>query len=406
MVLAGGRGTRMMPLTQDRAKPGVPFGGRYRLIDFVLSNLVNSGFYRIVVLTQYKSQSLSQHISRAWRLSRPLDHFVEPVPAQQRTGTDWYRGSADAIYQNLNLIDDHAPDDVGVFGADHVYKMDVSSMLHEHRDARAALTIAAIPVPVAEAREFGVIAVDAQWRMTGFMEKPSTPPEMPGRPGWALASMGNYFFTRRALEHWVSRDADLASSAHDFGRDVIPAMLEAGEHIQVYDFSGNRVPGQPEREVGYWRDVGSVASYYDAHMDLVAVLPVLDLYNRSWPIRTDYSHLAPAKFVHSSRSDDRVGMATESLVSEGCIISGGRIHRSVLGPNVRVNSYSLVSDSVLFENVVVGRSAELRKAIVDKNVEIGSGVRIGVDHGLDRARGCAVTPEGIVVVPKGSRILS
>lgn len=406
MVLAGGRGTRMMPLTQDRTKPAVPFAGRYRLIDFVLSNLVNSGFYRIVVLTQYKSQSLSQHISRAWRLARPLDHFVEPVPAQQRTGLGWYRGSADAIFQNLNLIEDASPTDVGVFGADHVYKMDVAQMLRLHRKRAAELTIAAIPVPVAEATQFGIMEVDADWRVLGFVEKPAHPPEIPGRPGWCLASMGNYFFTRRALERQVVADAAREGSAHDFGRDIIPTMLAEQRVVFAYDFSRNQVPGQNERERGYWRDVGSVGSYFEASMDLVSVVPVLDLYNRQWPIRTDYHQLAPAKFVHDDRDSNRVGSAVESLVSEGSIISGGTVHRSILSPCVRVHSYSHVESCILFENVEVGRDARIVRAILDKNVVVEPGARIGFDPDHDRARGLTVTEEGIAVAPKGLRIPS
>ena len=404
MVLAGGRGTRMMPLTQDRTKPAVPFAGRYRLIDFVLSNLVNSGFYRVVVLTQYKSQSLSQHISRAWRLARPLDHFVEPVPAQQRTGLGWYRGSADAIFQNLNLVDDADPTDVGVFGADHVYKMDVSQMLRLHRKRGAELTIAAIPVPVAEAYQFGIMEVDAHWRVRRFVEKPTDPPTIPGRPDWCLASMGNYFFTRTALEHQVRTDATREPSDHDFGRDIIPTMLREGRAVFAYDFSQNHVPGQQERERGYWRDVGSVGSYFEASMDLVSVLPVLDLYNRQWPIRTDYHQLAPAKFVHDDIASNRVGSAVESLVSEGTIVSGGMVYRSILSPLVRVRSYSRVESSILFEGVEVGRHAQLFRTILDKNVVVEPGARVGFDHDHDRARGLTVTEEGIAVAPKGLRI--
>jgi len=402
MVLAGGRGSRLMPLTCDRAKPAVPFGGRYRLVDFVLSNLVNSGYFKIVVLTQYKSQSLNRHLSRAWRLSRSLDQFVEPVPAQQRTGLDWYKGSVDAVYQNLNMIEDEEPDVVAVFGADHIYKMDIRQMLRFHLDRASQLTIAAVPVPIEEASSFGVIIVDKNWRIVGFEEKPSNPTPLPTRPDYALASMGNYLFSRDTLVKRVEEDADNASSSHDFGKDVIPRMLRLGDPLFAYDFSRNRVPGANPAEHGYWRDVGSIASYFDASMDLVSVTPALDLYNRHWPVRTDYRNFPSAKFVHAD--GDRVGTATESLVSEGCIISGGRISRSLLAPRVRVNSYSTVDSCVLFDSVNVGRYANLRRVIVDKSVVIPEGCTIGFDPIHDRARGLTVTPEGITVVGKGTEL--
>lgn len=389
-----------MPLTADRAKPAVPFAGRYRLIDFVLSNLVNSGFAQIAVLTQYKSQSLNRHLSRAWRLSRALDQFVEAVPAQQRNGPEWYRGSADAIFQNLNLIADENPEHVAIFGADHIYKMDVSQMADFHAGTGAWLTIAAIPVPIEEASEFGVLVIDANNRIIDFEEKPPNPRPMPSDPKRALVSMGNYFFERRALVDALLADSELAGSARDFGRDVIPAMIRSGAPVYAYDFSTNNVPGAHERERGYWRDVGSIASYYAASMDLVAVEPTFDLYNRAWPLRTDSKNLPPAKFVHAQ--GDRVGVATESMVSEGCIISGGRISLSLLSPRVRVNSFAHVEASVLFDNVNVGRYARIRRTIVDKNVEIPSGCEIGFDPDADRARGLHITPEGITVVPKGT----
>lgn len=398
MVLAGGRGQRLMPLTLDRAKPAVPFGGRYRLIDFVLSNFANSGFFKIVVLTQYKSQSLNKHLLRAWRLSRALDQYVEGVPAQQRTGLDWYRGSADAIHQNLNLIADEEPEDVCVFGADHIYRMDVEPMVRWHREQRCELTIAAIPVPIDEASAFGVIEVDAAMRMVGFEEKPEHPKAMPGRPDMALVSMGNYVFRRQALVARVREDAESPSSSHDFGKDVIPGMLRRGDPIAVYDFTRNRVPGGAEEDEAYWRDVGSIDSYYDASMDLVGPTPSFDLYNRQWPVRTDYRNFPPAKFVHAV--DDRVGMAIESMVSEGCIISGGRIARSLLSPRVRVNSFASVEGAILLDGVSVGRHVRLRRTIVDKDVVIPPGTTIGFDEAADLARGFTVTPSGIVVVPK------
>ena len=388
-----------MPLTHERAKPAVPFGGRYRLIDFVLSNFINSGYFKIVVLTQYKSQSLNRHLSRAWRLSRALDQYVEPVPAQQRTGLDWYKGSADAIYQNLNLIADESPRDVSVFGADHIYKMEVSQMQRFHRKTEADLTIAAIPVPIEQASAFGVIEIDEDWRMIGFQEKPESPRPIPGDPAHALVSMGNYFFQREMLVDYILDDATDDDSAHDFGKSIIPAMLAAGEKVMVYDFSRNVVPGVGARERGYWRDVGSIESYYNASLDLIDVEPVIDLYNRHWPVRTDYQNLPPAKFVHAQA--DRVGVATESLVSEGSIISGGRISRSLLSPRTRINSYSRVEGCIIFENVEVGRFCRLRRVIVDKHVEIPPGTEIGYDSKVDRERGLHVSPDGIVVVPKG-----
>ena len=388
-----------MPLTRDRAKPGVPFGGRYRIIDFVLSNFVNSGFYRIKVLTQYKSQSLSTHLSRAWRLARVLDHFVEAVPAQQRTGLDWYKGSADAVFQNLNLIDDEDPTDVAVFGGDHIYFMDVSQMLKQHRAVEAHLTIAAIPVPKEEASAFGILEVDDEGRILTFEEKPKDPKTMPGRPDWCLASMGNYFFERRALVDAVVQDATRRDSAHDFGRNIIPDMMAAGLRVFAYDFSTNHIPGQPERGRGYWRDVGTLAQYHQASLDLVGVNPLLNLYNPHWPIRSDYLPDPPAKFVHDE--PDRTGIALQSLVCDGVIISGGRIHRSILGPRVRVHSFSRVESSILFDRVVVHRHVQLRRCIVDKDVVIPAGMKIGFDSELDQRRGLTVTRDGLTVIPKG-----
>lgn len=402
MILAGGVGSRLMPLTQDRAKPAVPFGGRYRIIDFVLSNFVNSGFYKIKVLTQYKSESLNNHISRAWRLAPILDQYVEAVPAQQRLGPEWYKGSADAIYQNINIILDEDPEVVAVFGGDHIYKMDVRQMLKYHRDKGAHLSVAAIPVPIEEASDFGIIKVDEDGRMVEFIEKPSDPPPMPGRPDFALASMGNYLFNTDVLVDVLTSDAENPMSVHDFGKSIISSMVKT-HSVYVYDFSTNTIPGQLKAERGYWRDVGTMMSYWKANMDLVSVTPEFNLYNRRWPIRTHYEHNPPAKFVHDDVEGNRVGQAVNSLVCEGCIISGGRIESSVLFPRVRVHSYSHVSESVLFEGVEVGRHAKLRRCIVDKEVVIPPGTIIGYNLEEDRQR-YTVSPDGIVVLAKNTVI--
>jgi len=401
MVLAGGEGKRLDPLTRDRAKPAVPFGGRYRIIDFVLSNLVNSGFFRIKLLTQYKSESLNAHLSRAWHLSNVLGHFVETVPAQMRTGPDWYKGSADAIYQNLNLITDEEPDHVLVFGADHVYRMDVRQMLDMHLATGADCTLAAIPVPLAEAHQFGICRVDPEGRLVDFLEKPSDPPPMPGRPDMALASMGNYLFRTDVLVREVVRDA-AAGGVHDFGKSILSGLFRSNR-VMVYDFAKNDVPGQSERERGYWRDVGTIEALYAASMDLVDVDPIFSLYNERWPIHTMQYDAPPAKFVFSDREGGRVGFATDSLISEGCIISGGHLHRTVLGPKVRINSYSDVSESILFEGVQIGRHARIRRAIVDKNVVVPPHTEIGYDPEADRRR-FPVSDTGIVVIPKGMRL--
>jgi glucose-1-phosphate adenylyltransferase len=401
VVLAGGEGSRLMPLTADRAKPAVPIGGRYRLIDFVLSNLINSGIFKIKVLTQYKSDSLNTHLARGWHLPQMLDSYVEGVPAQQRTGKNWFLGSADALYQSLNVLTDEDPDFVCVFSADHIYKMDVRQMLDHHIETGADMTVAAIPFPAAEARGFGIVGADANGRMTSFVEKPDVPPEMPGRPGWAFASMGNYIFNTDALIEELVRDGADEESRHDFGRNILPNMI-GKRSASVYDFTKNELPGADEREVGYWRDVGTLGSYFAANMDLVAVHPVLNLYNDRWPVMTWVRSLPPAKFVFSESG--RMGIATDSLVGEGCIISGGRIDRSVLSPNVRVNSFSHVEQSILFEGVTIGRHARVRRAIVEKNVHIPEGLEIGYDHEADTRRGLTVVEEDdLVVVPKGHK---
>jgi glucose-1-phosphate adenylyltransferase len=398
IVLAGGQGTRLWPLTADRAKPAVPFGGSFRIIDFVLSNFVNSGIHRVKVITQYKSDSLLKHIARGWRLSSMLDHYVEPVPAQQRRGKQWFVGSADAIWQSYNVISDERPEYVAVFGGDHIYRMDVRQMLEFHVRNEAALTVAALPVKVAEASAFGVIEVNEDWRMVGFEEKPERPKEIPGRPGWALASMGNYVFNPQTLGGALERDAAKKDSAHDFGKSIVP-MLYGAEPVYVYDFLQNDVPGTEPAGRGYWRDVGTLESFWDAHMDLIAVAPILNLYNERWPIHSTLRPMPPAKFVFADQGD-RMGFATDSMVSPGCIISGGHIHRTILFPKVRINSYSSVEESILMDGVEVGRYCRLRRAIVDKGVTIPPRTDIGVDNNQDRQRGLHVSDEGLVVVPK------
>ena len=380
----------------------MPFGGRYRIIDFVLSNFANSGVLRMKVLTQYKSDSLNTHVMRAWRLSPMLNQYVDLVPAQMRTGQEWYKGSADAIYQNLNLITDEEPDDVFVFGSDNIYRMDVQQMLDFHRATGAECTVAAIPMPIEECDQFGVITVNEQGRMIGFHEKPKNPVPMPGNPKMCLVSMGNYLFRTDGLVREIVRDAGRDDSAHDFGKSIIAQMYKDAA-VYVYDFARNKVAGQGEKERGYWRDVGTIDTYYQVNMDLVDVDPVFNLYNDRWPIYTANPAAPPAKFVFNDTAGNRVGKATDSLICEGCIISGGAVHKSVLSPRVRVNSYSTVEDSILFEGVVVGRHCKIKRAIIDKNVEIPPNTIIGQNLEEDRKR-FHVTEAGVVVIPKGMRI--
>jgi glucose-1-phosphate adenylyltransferase len=402
MVLAGGEGRRLGPLTQDRAKPAVPFGGRYRIIDVVLSNFVNSGLNRIKILTQYKSASLEEHVARSWRLSPILDGFIETIPAQQRTGKTWFRGSADAVFQCQHVITDESPELVCIFGGDHIYKMEVRQMITMHLEKGADVTVAAVPVPREEARSFGVIETDAEMRIRAFHEKVADPPPMPGNPFMSFASMGNYVFTTSKLLECLEDDARLEESAHDFGHDILPRMVEKGDKLYAYDFQQNRVPGEEADNV-YWRDIGTVDAYHAANLDLVQVKPQFNLYNRTWPIRTGINHDPPAKFVFYEEATERIGIATESIVSLGCIISGGRIHRCVLGNRCRINSFSHVEESILLENVNIGRHARIRRAIIDKDVEIPSGATIGYDLEKDRER-WYVSPGGVVVIPKRAKI--
>ncbi|MCK0113754.1 glucose-1-phosphate adenylyltransferase [Ornithinimicrobium sp. F0845] len=403
IVLAGGEGKRLMPLTADRAKPAVPFGGIYRLIDFALSNIVNSGCLKIVVLTQYKSHSLDTHVTRTWRMSTLLGNYVAPVPAQQRVGKHWFSGSADAIYQSLNLVHDERPDIIVVVGADHVYRMDFSQMIDQHIETGAGVTVAAIRQPVSLADQFGVIEVDESdpRHIADFLEKPKNPKGLPDAPDEVLASMGNYVFDADVLEQAVREDAADETSSHDMGGDIVPAFVKRGEGY-VYDFKDNDIPGATDRDRAYWRDVGTMDSYYDAHMDLVSVHPVFNLYNDRWPIYTNYGNHPPAKFVHGSQ--DRVGHALGSMVSPGAVVSGATVADSVLSPRVHVHSFSMVSQSVILDGVEVGRSCQIHRAIIDKHVKVPAGVNIGVDHDQDRARGFTVTDSGLVVVPKGTVI--
>jgi glucose-1-phosphate adenylyltransferase len=403
MVLAGGEGKRLYPLTHDRAKPAVPFGGRYRIIDIVLSNFVNSGLARIKVLTQYKSASLEEHIARNWRLAPVLDQFIEAIPAQQRTGKTWYRGSADAVWQCKHVLNDESPELICIFGGDHIYKMDVRQMLAFHQDVHADATVAAIPVPRSAARDFGVLEIAPDGRIVAFHEKVENPPPMPGNESVCLASMGNYVFKPDLLLRELDEDDRLEESKHDFGHDILPRMVEKGCAVFAYDFATNTVPGEDEHNRGYWRDVGTVEGYWEAQMDLIEIRPQFNLYNFRWPIRTGATHDPPAKFVFRDEAQARVGIATDSMVSHGCIISGGRIHRSVLGVGCRVNSFSEVEESVLFERVRVGRHAKIRRAIIDKDVEIPSGTVIGFDRDADRQR-FFVTDNGLVVIPKRAKL--
>lgn len=403
MILAGGAGTRLEPLTRERAKPAVPFGGRYRIVDFCLSNFVNSEIFKIKVLTQYKSDSLNNHLARAWRMTGFLGHYVDSVPAQMRTGVDWYKGSADAIYQNLNIITDEEPDYTFVFGADHVYRMDTRQMLDFHVKNKAHCTVAAIPVPIEQGREFGIIDVGPNGEMKNFLEKPKDPPPMPGNDKMCLASMGNYLFNTDALVKEVVRDAAKESSAHDFGKSIISEMYKHSP-VFVYDFATNLVPGAEEKERGFWRDVGNIDVYFQSNLDLVAVDPTFNLYNDKWPIYTHNENYPPAKFVFADQANQRVGYATDSLISEGCIISGAHVNRSILSPKVRVNSYADVDECILFENVNIGRRCKIKRAIIDKNVEIPAGMTIGYNLEEDRRR-FHVTTEGVVVIPKGMKVI-
>jgi glucose-1-phosphate adenylyltransferase len=405
MVLAGGKGTRLHPLTWKRTKPAVPFGSKYRIIDFALNNMINSGIYGMYVLTQFKAQSLTEHIQRNWRFGTFMsDYFITLAPAQmylyEELGSEWYRGTADAIYQNLHLIENADAELVAIFSGDHIYKMDISHMIEYHLDNAADVTIAAYPTSLADGTRFGILQVDPDWRITEFQEKPAHPKPIPGQPDTCLASMGNYIFSTKTLIDLLTKDAHRRESDHDFGKNVLPMALEEGLRLQAYDFARNPIPGQ-EGPNTYWRDVGTLDSYWEANMDLVALEPEFDLFNEAWPLRTSAEYSPPAKFVHDL--DDRRGHALNTIVAGGVIISGAVVRDSVLFRRVRVNSWATVERSVLFDNVEIGRHCVIRNAIIDKNVAVPDGTRIGVDPEEDRARGLTVMPSGVVAVPKSFR---
>ena len=399
IVLAGGKGTRLYPLTRERAKPAVPFGGKYRIIDFVLSNFINSGIYSIYVLTQFRSQSLLQHLSEGWQFGGLLkNQFVIPVPAQMRSaGETWYQGTADAIYQNINLVEQSDPHVVAIFGGDHIYRMNITNMIEYHVQKSADVTVAAIPVPKNQAFEFGVIEASDDGHVLAFHEKNPQAPTMPGDPERVYASMGNYVFSTRTLLRLLHEDAAEENSSHDFGRDILPRLAGKAE-IFAYDFQTNRIPGEPIDAALYWRDVGTIDAYYEANMDLRAVSPALNLFNREWPVRTTSYPDPPAKFTFDD--ENRRGQAIDSIVSGGCILSGGMVKNSVLARGVRVHSGAVVEDSVILDNCDIGRRAKVRRTILDKNVRIPEDAVVGWDLEQDRVHR-HVTESGIVVVGGG-----
>jgi glucose-1-phosphate adenylyltransferase len=399
IILAGGRGSRLGPLTRDRAKPAVPFGGLYRIIDFTLSNCLNSGLRRVLVLTQYKNRSLDRHLVAGWTfLSRELDEYIEVLPPQQRIDENWYKGTADAIYQNIYVIEKADPQLVLILAGDHVYKMDYGDMIRSHLERHATLTVGCIPVPRHEGNQFGIMHVDDRDRVASFIEKPSDPPPMPGQPEMCLASMGIYVFTARAMYEWLCQDAARQDSTHDFGRSILPPMIEGNG---VYAF---RFRDKNRKADSYWRDVGTYDAYYQANMDLIGVDPVFNLYDKEWPIRTYQPQLPPPKFVFAeagAAGSVRRGEAWDSMVCQGCIISGGHVRHSILSPGVRVNSYAVVEDSILFDRVEVGRHCKVRRAIIDKDVKIPPHTTIGYNADHDRQRGFLVSDQGVVIIAKG-----
>jgi len=403
VVLAGGKGSRLEPLTRDRAKPAVPFGGGYRIVDFTLSNCLNSGIRKILLLTQYKAMSLDRHINNGWKrfFCGELGEFIDAVPPQQRIDEQWYQGTADAVYQNIYALEQQRPDMVLVLSGDHIYKMDYSAMIDYHCRNNSDLTIAALPVSKQEAQGFGVMAVEENHRIREFEEKPANPKTMPGETDRCLASMGIYVFNTKFLFEQLMRDANNPTSAHDFGKNIIPRVIET-DRVFAFPFKDEN-----RKTVAYWRDVGTIDSYYEATMDLVSVDPMLNVYDQQWPIRTRFNNFPPPKFVFGSDEEDseRTGTAMDSVVCSGSVVSGGRVTRSVLGHGVRVNSYARVEDSILFDRVNVGRHAKIRRAIIDKDVEIPAGAEIGFDRQLDIQRGFTISDEGIVVIGKSDKIV-
>lgn len=392
-----------MPLTADRAKPAVPFGGTYRLIDFALSNIVNSGYLKVVVLTQYKSHSLDRHIATTWRMSNLLGNYIAPVPAQQRRGPHWYQGSADAVYQSLNIIDDERPDYVVIVGADNIYRMDFSQMVAQHIETGVGLTVAGIRQPIELSDQFGIMQAgdNDPKRIAEFLEKPKNAKGLTDAPDKVLASMGNYVMSTDAMLEAITQDAKDEDSKHDMGGNIVPAFVERGD-AGLYDFTFNEIPGVTERDHAYWRDVGNVDAYYEANQDLISVTPIFNLYNDRWPLHTGYTGLPPAKFVYGHH--ERLGHALDSIISPGVIVSGGEVVGSVLSPHVRVNSWSSVRDSILFDGVEVGRNATVYRSILDKYVRVEEGAQVGIDKEHDKARGFHVTEGGITVVAKGQDV--
>jgi glucose-1-phosphate adenylyltransferase len=401
VILAGGKGSRLEPLTRDRAKPAVPFGGAYRIIDFSLSNCLNSGVRKILILTQYKAMSLDRHINLGWQgyLCREMGEFIDVVPPQQRIDEHWYQGTADAVYQNIYTIEKERPENVVILAGDHIYKMDYAKLVETHRASNADVTIGALPVDVSAARDFGVMQIDNDWRVVGFQEKPLDPLPIPGDPHHCLVSMGIYVFSARLLFEQLCVDATRPGSRHDFGHNVIPGMI--GSHrVMAYRFMDENLDEKGLKQ-SYWRDVGTLDAYYEANMDLISVDPQLNLYDRRWPIRTYQPNLPPPKFVFAEKGGGaRRGQALDSIVCQGSIISGGQVDRSIIGPDSRINSYAQVEDSILFDGVNVGRHARIRRAILDKGVTVPPNTHIGYDHALDLSRGFAVTDKGVTVIAK------
>lgn len=404
-VLAGGKGERLYPLTKDRAKPAVPFGGIYRIIDFTLSNCINSGLRRIHVLIQYKSISLQRHLKMGWNIfNSDLGEFIDVIPAQQRVGSDWYRGTADAIYQNIYTIEQEKPDEILILAGDHIYKMNYYKMIDFHRESEADLTVSVVEMEKERSVQLGVLEVDGKGRVLGFEEKPVKPETIPGAPDKIYASMGIYVFSRQALEEELTEDASM-NTDHDFGKNIIPQMVRKGKKVCAYNFSAQKPEDGAtlDRDATYWRDIGTIDGYYQANVDLLGPEPVFNLYDQNWPVRTFQEQFPPARTIHSDEEAGRVGQLLDSLVSSGCVISGGKVQRSILSPNVRINSFSEVYDSILMEGVDVGRYAKIQRAIIDKEVKIPRGMIIGYDATEDKKR-FTVTESGIVVVGKGTEI--